>query len=192
MGLAFVSLCAVLGMGTAAEHRQGQIDLAEAVAVELRAGRFVEALRIAGEAKEPALAARLEADVRWTAGDLDGALAAAQEGLAAVPGDARLASTAADLALTLGLAEEARRHLDTLDGALAGPYWSEGATEETRRWWGERRAGLEGLAVEAEAGLAARDRALQMARWVGGGFVALASLAFGLLLCLPDRRRPRA
>lgn len=182
MGLALLSLCAVLGAGSAVEGPTRQADLAEAVAAELRAGRFAEALRLAGNASEPALAAQLEADVRWAAGDLDGALAAAREGLSAVTGDPRLASTAADLALTLGLVDEARRHLTALDGTLAGDAWSSRESEESRLWWRERRAGLEGLAVEAEAALAARDRALRWARRVGVGFLALASGAFALLL----------
>jgi hypothetical protein len=191
MGLAFLSACAALVLAAVAGHPRAQDALADAVASELRAGRYAEALRRAGEASEPALAARLEADVRWAAGDLDGALAAAQEGLTAVPGDPLLASTAADLALTLGLAEEARRHLVALDGALAQEAWSSSASEETRRWWQARRAGLEALALGAEADLAARDRALSRARTVGGGFLALASAAFVALLLAPGRRLPQ-
>jgi hypothetical protein len=194
MGLALLSLCAVLGSGPNAEHTplQVQVDPAEAVAAELRAGRFAEALRLTGEVREPALAARLEAEVRWTAGDLDGALAAAREGLVAVPSDARLASTAADLALTLGLLQEARRHLAALDGALGEASWAEATSAETQRWWRERRAGLEALAVEAETGLAARDRALFRSRTVGGGFLALASAVCGWLLLVPGTRRGAA
>ena len=191
MGLALLSVCAVLGAVLPVEHERGQGDLADAVAVELRAGRFVEALRLAGEAREPALAARLEAEVRWSAGDLDGALAAAQEGLSAVPLDARLSSTAADLALTLGLAGEARRHLDALDRALADTSWSETTNEEQRDWWRERRAGLEAQALDAEGQLVARDRALGRARLVGGGFLVLATAAFVSLLFRPGAPRAR-
>jgi len=154
----------------------GQRDLAAEVDAAWRAGRFAEALARALQAREPAEAARLEATVRWAAGDLDGALAGAKEGLVAAPGDLALAALAADVALALGLAEEGRSQLERLDAGLARDPAAAAA-------WAPRRAVLEGLAREAEAALAARDRALRRARWVGGGLVGLvvSALALGLL-----------
>jgi len=108
-----------------------------------------------------------------------------------VPRDLRLASTAADLALTLGLAAEARRYLAALDQALLDEAQGAGTDAETQRWWRERRAGLAALAQEAEAALAARDGALRRARFVGGGLLALAIGVFVVLLLAPGHGRGR-
>ncbi len=153
-----------------------QEELSARVDAAWRAGRYAEALTLAYGAREPAEAARLEATVRWAAGDLDGALAGAREGLVAAPDDLALAALAADLALALGLAEEGRRQLDRLSAGLD-------RDPAAAALWAPRRAGLEALAEEAEAALAARDRALGRARVVGGGLVALvvAALLGGLL-----------
>lgn len=154
-----------------------QGDAAAEVRGLQREGRFAEALARATQVKDAPEAARLEAEVRWAAGDLDGALGVATEGLRAAPADLGLASLAADVALTLDLAAVAEAHLAALDRSLAASPPEAGATA----WWRARREELGAGLAAARERLGARDRALTRARVVGAAAAVGAALAFGLL-----------
>lgn len=179
MGATVLTLGLAALLGAASLRPCSQWDAAARVEELLRESRFVEALAMATSAQDAGVAARLEARVRWTAGDLDGALGAAREGLVAAPLDAPLAQLASSVAFSLDLAREGRRHLSALDAALAATPPQDDAA---RAWWIDARARLEEDAQRAEGALAARDRALVRARRVGGALLILASLAFMRLL----------
>ena len=179
--LALVAAAHVAPVATARVGAAAQADAAAEVTALQRAGRFAEALARATSVPDAALAARLEANVRWAAGDLDGALAVAHEGLTAAPSDLLLLDLAADLALALDLAGHAREHLTALDRALAATQ-PEG---EAGAWWAARRERLATQLETAELRLADRDRALGRARLVGGAFLALAATTFLGLIAFP-------
>ena len=156
-------------------------------ALELaRAGRYVEALDVAGHVPEAGLAARIEADVRWRAGDLDGALAAVREGVAASPDDALLRHTGARLALQLQRSRLAEAHVTALRDAVAAPAFQATLDSSGRGWWDNEIDALTGEVSRARQALDARDSAVSKARIVVG-FAALT----GLLAALGLLRRPK-
>jgi hypothetical protein len=109
---------AVLLAGPLAGAAQSDDPATEASA-HLAAGRYGAALESAGRVGEPGLAAEWSFHVLNAGGDLPGALAAAEVGLAAVPDNPRLLENAARTAHSLGLGREARGHAERLT-TLAG------------------------------------------------------------------------
>lgn len=79
---------------------------------DCREGRFVEAWAAAQGAASPIERSCAETYVRYHAGDLEGALQAAETGLTLNPRDEYLNPTATELALTLRVVGSAARHLE--------------------------------------------------------------------------------
>ena len=77
---------------------------------------YAEALQVAREIQEPALRARLTAEIMWYAGSLFGALEVAQSGLEEAPNDPRLLLMAIDLGQSVGADEAAAARLERLEG----------------------------------------------------------------------------
>ena len=152
-----------------------------------QSGRFVEALEVAAHVDEGGLAARIEADVRWRAGDLGGALSAVREGIAASPDDPLLRQLGARLALQLQRTEQAEGHLEALRRSVAAPTFQGTLDAAGRSWWDDEIASLAAETQSSRDALRARDRAVSSARVV----VWIAALG-GLLAALGLARRPSA
>ncbi|MEZ6017478.1 MAG: hypothetical protein R3F49_20355 [Planctomycetota bacterium] len=183
MAGALLIAAACIALASASHAGAQDASAADDVHARVAAGDLVGALQRARDVHAPGLAARLEAEVLWSAGDLNGALAAAREGLVAAPNELALARLAADLSLALDLAHEARRHVTSLARDVA--LLPQGDSD--RDWWLGQLAALESSTSAAERALEARDTALSRARSLGSILIA-ATLGALLVLLRPERR----
>jgi len=155
----FLALAVVLGPDSGFPQSEAQ-DRTARVAALCAEGQLVEALEAARLDPAPNRAAKLEADVWWTAGDLGRALGAARAGLEVAPDDLALGSLATDLALALDLSNEAEHHVARLGLALA----SQPAEAPNLEWWHTRHAQLRAACEAAGLELSLRTRASVRAR----------------------------
>lgn len=142
--------------------------------------RYGEALEEARLLEDPVLAAEWRTYLFLAGGDYPAALRAAQEGLEAAPGHRGLLVNAIHVALTLGLAEEAARRVETLELALQ----EQGATPEELE-----RAERLGASAGDQRALERRGRTSLVRARVVVAVAALAVLAAMLALGLRPVRR---
>ncbi|MBK7641822.1 MAG: hypothetical protein IPJ19_02020 [Planctomycetes bacterium] len=145
----------------------------EQAAAQARAGDYLAAWKLADAGTTPLEVAQARAFVRYHAGDLDGALMQAREGLRSSPEDPWLLSTATQIALALHRGAAAERTLAS---------WKAQAGDPERESLERATADLVELR-RAEAGAA---RGVRRAGWISAaGALLAACLLAGLA------RRPR-
>lgn len=129
-GCAFLLAAALLGLapGDPDQGGGGAARLQELYAQT----RFGEALDETARLSDPVLAAEWRTYLFLAGGDYPAALRAAREGLRSSPGHRGLLSNAVHAALTLGLAEEAMRLVEALEGALDEAGAAAGGEERER------------------------------------------------------------
>ena len=103
-------------------------DPLERVQAAFSAGRYDEALGVARELEDPALAAEWASYLHGVAGDLPGSLREARAGLVVAPRHAGLLTQALNASLTLGLAEGSGELAERLLAASAGAGAAERAS----------------------------------------------------------------
>ncbi len=154
----------------------------------LRAGDIGAAWAAAESEPDTARRAQAIVYVRWQAGDLEGALAAAESGSAAHPRDVWLAARVIDLAVVLRRTATAERSAQRLESAAA--TMSAGTIPENERAAARAaldlaRAPLDELRRAGDA----RDGASRRARAVVTGLAVLSVLLIGWLAFAPRRAR---
>lgn len=176
--LTFVLVCLAGAEGIAAQGwNQGSFDGL------ISEGRYAEALTMIEAADRPEVERdRLRVRTLHQAGDLIGALAAAQNGLQRAPEDLQLLLAATDLASNLGTPIAAG-----LSARLSQGVEALGGDEPARDWWVERAATYAELAAADERAREERGAAEQRARGVALGSIALALVSL-FTLAVRSRR----
>ncbi len=137
------------------------------------AGELGQALSEADRLSDPVLAAEWRCYLHLAGGDLPGALAAAEQGLALSPGHRGLLVNAASCALSLGIAEVAEGRARQLDQAVADA--GDGASAQERERAGRFLIEARRLRERQLAGTRSLSRARRVAAF-GLGSVLLALL----------------
>jgi hypothetical protein len=150
--------------------------LAQGHADALASGRFDQAWRALEDEPDLLRRARGRAEVLYRAGDPEGALRAAREGLASAPDDLELLHRATAAALWLADAGGARSWLERLAKAVE----RNSLAGENRRAWEASVASFRRQSDELAAAEDARAAAVRRARWLALG--TLASVAAGLVV----------
>ncbi|HVS18400.1 MAG TPA: hypothetical protein VMT18_07365 [Planctomycetota bacterium] len=163
-------LVAALWCTCASALAHSQDDVLQRLNDALVRTRYGEALQLADELADPALAAEWRSYLHGVAGDLPGALREARVGLEQAPAHAALLTQALNASLSLGLADGAVE----LSGRLLAAVGDDPALAE-------RAEALAGHARELESRERLAERSVARSRAVALAGLAAAVLAIALL-----------